>query len=85
MATRPEDPWFDLARPVINRLDGYWRDEAETIRGIAFPGVRVCGAERLGYIERRRHWLTKRPQLRLTPAALGSARVGAARGQGAGR
>ncbi|NIJ18454.1 hypothetical protein FHS95_000123 [Sphingomonas naasensis] len=85
MATRPDNTWFDLARPVLNRLDGDWRDEAETIRGIAFPGVRVCGAERLGFVERRRHWLTRRTQIRLTPAALGSARVNAERGQGAAR
>lgn len=84
MATRPDDTWFVLARPVLNRLNGDWRDEAETIRGITFPGVRVCGAERLGFIERRRHWFTKRSQIRLTPAALSSVRMHAER-RGCGR
>lgn len=84
MATRP-DPWFDLARPVLARLDGAWRDEAETLHRISLPNMRLFGAERLGFVERRRHWLTRRPQLRLTPAGLGSARVNSERGQGAGR
>lgn len=70
--THQPNPWLPLARPVIARLDRNWRDEERALAGISMPETAVFSAEHLGFVERRKHWLTRRSQLRLTIAAITS-------------
>lgn len=69
------NPWLPLARPVVKRLDRTWRDEDRALAGLSLPDMHLFGATRLGFIERRKHWLTRRPQVRLSLAALTSSKV----------
>jgi hypothetical protein len=68
MTPRKDDTlWRDLARPVLIRTSHRWADEDALLRPIAFPDMRLHAAQRLGLVERRRHWLTRRWQIRSAP------------------
>lgn len=69
---QPSNPWLPLARPVVARLDRKWRDENRALAGLSQPQLHLFGARHLGFVERRKHWLTRRWQLRLTVQALTS-------------
>lgn len=72
-----EETWLPLARPIVARLDRTWREEDRVLAGMAESSLRLFGAERLGFVERRKHWLTRRSQLRLSLRALGSNKLSA--------
>jgi len=78
MTPRSEPIWADLARPLLIRLDqaGGWQAEERATKGIPFPDMRVASAARVGLVQRRRHWLTGRWQIRLSVPGYERARVG---------
>jgi hypothetical protein len=61
-----DDVWAPLARPLLRRLDGQWQSESSVTAGLTLPQIRIFSAVRGGFAERRRHWLTRRWQIRLT-------------------
>lgn len=67
--TAQENVWAPLARPLLRRLDGSWQREDRVTAGLALPHTRISSAVRGGFVERRRHWLTRRWQIRLTVPA----------------
>lgn len=62
---KPEDKlWRDLARPVMIRTSYRWADEQSLLSPIAMRDMRLYAATKLGLVERRKHWLTRRWQIR---------------------
>lgn len=79
MATVPSEPiWAHLARPLLLRLDqeGRWQREEMATAGLPFPDMRVASAERGGFVQRRRHWLTRCRQIRLNVPGYNRAKLG---------
>lgn len=77
MATAaPEPIWIKLARPLLLRLDGHWQPEDRATAGLPFPDMRVASAARGGFVQRRRHWLTRQWQIRLAVPGYDRAKLG---------
>lgn len=79
-----ETIWATLARPLLLRLDetGRWQREDRATDGLPFPDMRIASAERGGFVQRRRHWLTGRREIRLTVPGYARAKVVQMRGRG---
>lgn len=78
-ASATEETWLPLARPIIARLDGSWQDSDRALARMAHPELRLFAAQQLGFVDRRRHWLTRRWQARLSVKALTSNKLAAER------
>lgn len=77
MATAaPEPIWASLARPLLLRLGDEWQPEDRATAGLPFPDMRVASATRGGFVHRRRHWLTRRWQIRLAVPGYDRAKLG---------
>jgi hypothetical protein len=78
----PREPiWADLARPLLLRLDqdGRWQREDRATQGLPFPDMRVASAARGGFVQRRRNWLTRRWEIRLSVPGWSRAKMGLGR------
>lgn len=70
--------WIGMARPLLARLGNRWTDEAKALDGLTFPTMALHAAVHLNAVERRRHWLTRKPQLRRSVPAYDLPRLGLA-------
>lgn len=61
--------WAKLAQPLLRRLDDRWQDERRATAGLSLPDECLFSAVKGGFAVRRRHWLTRRWQLRLNVPA----------------
>jgi hypothetical protein len=70
----------EIAMPLLRRLTDDWQSEERATEGLTFGVASIEAAVRGGFAQRRRHWLTRQWQVRLTVPAYDRHRLGLATG-----